>query len=84
MGDDLICQDLHPDPQIPDVEVDPAPTLIEQRLWDFRKVSGGMFSFANTETDLKTGKVLEMTTVRSTLNGSRSREAIVARAQGGE
>lgn len=32
---------------------------------DFRKVSGVMFSFANTETDLQTGKVLENTTIRA-------------------
>lgn len=46
------------------VDIDPTPTTIEQRMSDFRKVAGVMFSFANTETDLKTGKVLETTTVR--------------------
>ena len=46
------------------VDIDPRPTTIEQRMSDFRKVSGVTFSFANTETDLKTGKVLETTTVR--------------------
>lgn len=45
------------------IDVDPTPTIIEQRISDFRKVSGVMFSFANTETDLQTGKVLETTTV---------------------
>ncbi len=47
------------------VDVDPTPTTIEQKMTDFRKVSGVMFSFANTETDLKTGKVLETTTTRT-------------------
>ena len=51
------------------VDVDPTPTTIEQRMSDFRKVAGVMFPYANTETDLKTGKVLETTTVRrSTMN----------------
>ena len=45
------------------VDIDPTPTTIEQRMSDFRKVAGVVFSFANTETDLKTGKVLETTTV---------------------
>lgn len=47
------------------VDIDPTPTTIEQKMTDFRKVSGVLFSFANTETDLKTGKVLETTTVRA-------------------
>jgi hypothetical protein len=46
------------------VDIDPTPTTIEQRISDFRKVAGVMFSFASTETDLKTGKALETTTVR--------------------
>jgi hypothetical protein len=46
------------------VDIDPTPTMIEQRMTDFRKVSGVTFSFANVEVDLKTGKVLETTTVR--------------------
>lgn len=46
------------------VDVDPTPTMIQQRTSDFRKVSGVLFPFANSETDLKTGKVLETTTVR--------------------
>ncbi len=46
------------------VDVDPTPTTIEQQMSDFRKVAGVMFPFANTETDLKTGKVLETTTIR--------------------
>ena len=47
------------------VDIDPTPTMIEQRMSDFRQVAGVWFSFANTETDLKTGKVLETTTVRA-------------------
>jgi hypothetical protein len=53
------------------VDVDPTPTTIEQKMSDFRKVAGVMFPFANTETDLKTGKILETTTLRSlTVNPS--------------
>ena len=44
------------------IDIDPKPTTIEQRMSDFRKVSGVTFSFANVEIDLKTGKVLETTT----------------------
>lgn len=47
------------------VDMDPTPTLIEQRMSDFRQVAGVWFSFANTETDLKTGKLLETTTIRA-------------------
>lgn len=47
------------------VDIDPTPTTIEQRITDFLKVGEVLFSFANTETDLKTGKVLETTTVHS-------------------
>jgi hypothetical protein len=47
------------------VDIDPTPTTIEQRMSDFRRVAGAWFSFANTETDLKTGKLLETTTVRA-------------------
>jgi hypothetical protein len=47
------------------VDIDQTPTTIEQKMSDFRKVSGVMFSFANTETDLKTGKLLETTTARA-------------------
>jgi hypothetical protein len=47
------------------VDIDPTPTTIEQRLSDFRRVAGVWFSFANTETDLKTGKLLETTTART-------------------
>jgi hypothetical protein len=32
---------------------------------DFRQVAGIWFSFANTETDLQSGKLLETTTVRT-------------------
>ena len=48
------------------VDIDPTPTTIEQRMSDFRQVAGVWFPFANTETDLKTGKVLETTTIRTT------------------
>lgn len=41
------------------VDIDPTPTTIETRTSDFRKVSGIFFGFANTDTDLATGKVLE-------------------------
>jgi hypothetical protein len=47
------------------VDIDPTPTTIEQRMSDFRQVAGVWFPFANTETDLKTGKLLETTTVRA-------------------
>jgi hypothetical protein len=47
------------------VDVDPTPTTIEQKMSDFRKVGGVMFPFANIETDLKTGKILETTTLQS-------------------
>jgi len=53
---------LHPD-------MDPAPTTIETKMTDFRKVDNVFFSFASTDKDLKTGKVLEKVTVREiTLN----------------
>ena len=53
------------------VDIDPTPTTIEQRMSDFRQVAGVWFAFANTETDLKTGKVLETTTIRTiTVNPS--------------
>ena len=53
---------LHPD-------LDPTPTTIETKMTDFRKVDNLVFSFASTDTDLKTGKVLEKVTVREiTLN----------------
>ena len=53
---------LHPD-------MDPTPTTIETKMTDFRKVDTLLFSFASTDTDLKTGKVLEKVTVREiTLN----------------
>ncbi len=51
---------LHPD-------VDPTPTTIESRYSDFRRIAGVQFSFANTDVDLATGKVLETTTVKSIL-----------------
>ena len=49
---------LHPD-------VDPTPTTIEQRSSDFREVNGVQFAFAGSETDLKTGKVIETSQVKS-------------------
>jgi hypothetical protein len=49
---------LHPD-------VDPTPTTIESRFFDFRKVDGVLFAFASTDTDLATHKTLETTNVRS-------------------
>ena len=53
---------LHPDRV-------PMPTTIETKMTDFRKVGNLVFSFASTETDLRTGKVLETVTVRNvTLN----------------
>ena len=55
---------LHPD-------IDPTPTTIETKMTDFRKVNNLLFSFASTDTDLNTGKVLEKTTVSDiTLNPS--------------
>ena len=47
------------------VDVDPTPTTIEQRSFDFRTIGGVQFAFASTETDLQSGQVLETTTVRS-------------------
>jgi hypothetical protein len=47
------------------VDIDPTPTTIEQRMSDFRQVAGVWFSFANTETDLQSGKLLETTTIRT-------------------
>ena len=43
--------------------MDPTPTTIETKMTDFRKVGKLLFSFASTDTDLKTGKVLEKVTV---------------------
>jgi hypothetical protein len=47
------------------VDMDPTPTTIEQHMSDFRQVAGVWFSFANTETDLQNGKLLETTTVKA-------------------
>ena len=44
--------------------VDPTPTTIEQRSFDFRTISGVQLAFASSETDLQSGKVLETTVVR--------------------
>lgn len=53
---------LHPD-------IDPTTTTIETTMSDFRTVGGLFFAFASTDTDLKTGKVLERATSRNiTLN----------------
>jgi hypothetical protein len=55
---------LHPD-------MDPTPTTIETKMTDFRRVGDLVFSFASTDTDLKTGKMLEKVTIREiTLNPS--------------
>jgi len=58
------------------VDIDPTPTTIEQRMSDFRQVAGVWFPFANTETDLKTGKVLETTTIRTITVNPKIDEAI--------
>ena len=63
------CAALH-------VDIDPTPTTIEQRMSDFRQVAGVWFPFANTETDLKTGKVLETTTIRTITVNPKIDEAI--------
>jgi len=47
------------------VDIDPTPTTIEQRSSDFRVISGVRFAFAGSETDLKTGKVLETSQIKS-------------------
>lgn len=53
---------LHPD-------IDPTTTTIETTMSDFRRVGGVLFAFASTDTDLKTGKVLEKASTRQiTLN----------------
>src|SRR5215475_11564024 len=53
---------FHPD-------MDPTPTTIETKMTDFRKVDNLVFSFASTDTDLKTGKILEKVMLREiTLN----------------
>lgn len=46
------------------VDIDPRPTTIEQKNWDFRKVGGVQFAFAGSETDLKTGKLLESSLIK--------------------
>jgi hypothetical protein len=46
------------------VDVDPTPTVIEQAVSDFRQIAGVRFAFASSETDLKTGKVLETARVK--------------------
>lgn len=48
---------LHPD-------IDPTPTTIEQRSSNFRKVGGVVFAFAGSETDVKTGKILETSQIK--------------------
>jgi hypothetical protein len=59
------------------VDIDPTPTTIEQRMSDFRQIAGGVwFSFANTETDLQTGKLLETTTVRTVSTNPKIEEKI--------
>ena len=46
------------------VDIDPTPTTIETRFSDLRKIGGVVFPFSSTDTDLKTGKILEQTSVR--------------------
>jgi hypothetical protein len=58
------------------VDIDPTPTTIEQRMSDFRKVSGVTFSFANTEVDLRTGRALETTTAHAIRVNLKIDEAI--------
>jgi hypothetical protein len=48
---------LHPD-------IDPTKTTIESRKSDWRQVDGVWFAFGAEDVDLKTGKVLETTTVK--------------------
>jgi len=47
------------------VDIDPTPTTIEHQSSDFRTMSGVRFAFANSETDLKTGKVLETSRINT-------------------
>jgi outer membrane lipoprotein-sorting protein len=47
------------------VDVDPAPTTVEQVSSGFRDVNGVKFPFATTETDLNIGKLLESTVTKS-------------------
>ena len=47
------------------VDIDPTPTTIEQKSWDFREVERVLFAFAGSETDMKTGKLLESSLIRS-------------------
>jgi hypothetical protein len=47
------------------VDIDSTPTTIEHVSSDFRDVNGVKFPFATTETDLKTGKLLESTTTKN-------------------
>ncbi len=58
------------------IDIDPTPTTIEHRMTDFRKVDGVMRSFANTETDLKTGKLLETTTALAITSNPKCDDAI--------
>lgn len=46
------------------VDIDPTPTMIEQRSSDFRAVAGVLFAFAGAEIDLKSGKVLESSLIK--------------------
>ena len=48
---------LHPD-------VDPTPTTIETRYFDFRQVDGFWFAFANEDVDLRTAKVIESAQIK--------------------
>jgi hypothetical protein len=46
------------------VDIDPTPTTIEQRSFDFRTIAGVRFAFASSEIDLQSGKVLETAVIR--------------------
>lgn len=46
------------------VDIDPTPTTIEQKNWDFREIGGVKFAFSGSETDLKTGKLLESSLIK--------------------
>jgi hypothetical protein len=46
------------------VDIDPTPTMIEQRSSDFREIAGVQFAFASDDVDLKTGKTIETVRVK--------------------
>ncbi len=59
------------------VDIDPTPTTIEQRSSDFRTISGVQFAFAGSETDLKTGKLLESSVIKSDQDQSADRSGLL-------